>query len=41
MRPTYKVLVANDISHWAARFMGMLEQPPNAGMERVRAAAGG
>jgi hypothetical protein len=34
------VLVANDIAHWAERFMGMLEQPPHAGNERVRAAAG-
>jgi trehalose 6-phosphate synthase len=38
---TYKVLVANDIAHWAERFMGMLEQPPHAGNERMRAAAGG
>ena len=38
----YKVLVANDLSHWAERFMGMLERPPNAGNDwtQVRAAAG-
>ncbi len=38
----YKVLVANDITHWAERFMAMLERPPNAGGEWTpfRAAAG-
>jgi trehalose 6-phosphate synthase len=38
----YKVLIANDLSHWAERFMAMLERSPNAGDERplVRAAAG-
>ena len=39
----YKVLVANDLSHWAERFMAVLERPPHAGNDwtQVRAAAGG
>jgi trehalose 6-phosphate synthase len=38
----YKVLVANDIGHWAERFLGQLERPHNAGGGRpqVRAAGG-
>ena len=37
---TYKVLVANDLSHWAERFMAALERPPNAANDwtQVRAA---
>jgi len=37
----FRVLVKNDLSRWAERFLGMLERPPHSGMERVRAAAGG
>ncbi len=38
----FKVLVANDLVHWAERFLTMLERPPNAGGQRpqFRAAAG-
>ena len=38
----YRVLVENDLGHWAERFLAMLERPPNAGGERTpfRAAAG-
>jgi hypothetical protein len=34
------VLVANDLSHWAERFMAALERPPNAANDwtQVRAA---
>jgi trehalose-6-phosphate synthase len=36
----FKVLVANDIAHWADRFMAMLEQASNADNGRVRVVAG-
>jgi trehalose 6-phosphate synthase len=38
----FKVLVANDLTHWAERFLAMLEHPlPVAGgRSQVRAAAG-
>ena len=38
----YKVLVTNDITHWAERFMALLERQPDAGGEwtSFRAAAG-
>lgn len=32
----YKVLVKNDLSHWAERFLAMLERPPHADSERMR-----
>ena len=27
---TFKMLVRNDLSHWAKRFLGMLEHPPGS-----------
>ena len=38
----FKVLVANDLSHWAERFLATLERPHNAAGARAqfRAAAG-
>jgi trehalose-6-phosphate synthase len=38
----FKVLVANDLTHWAERFMATLESPHGAagGRAQVRAAAG-
>ena len=38
----YKVLMANDLSHWGERFMAMLERPPHSGNDwtQVRAAGG-
>jgi trehalose 6-phosphate synthase len=36
----FKVLLANDLSHWAERFMGKLEGPPNTDQAPFRAAAG-
>jgi len=37
----FKVLVANDLSHWAERFLGMLEQPSDAGGEPAQFRAAG
>ncbi len=38
----YKVLMANDLSHWGERFMAVLERPPHSGNDwtQVRAAGG-
>jgi trehalose 6-phosphate synthase len=32
----FKVLAANDLSNWAARFLGALERPRNVGSERAQ-----
>jgi trehalose 6-phosphate synthase len=37
----FKVLVENDLSHWAERFLGLLERPANAGGGRPQFRAAG
>jgi trehalose 6-phosphate synthase len=32
---TFKVLVRNDLSHWAERFLRMLDRPPGGGIDTL------
>ena len=36
----FRVLVANDISHWSERFLALLEGPPVLDLRGGRAASG-